>query len=124
MAELFVITDAAEKELESVLAGFQEEGHAVQTSASPADTPLRGEQDGAPDLVLLDSRNCDFRPFFDRVLKQAGGFPIVISAQDTRKKPSGDAFSTADALYIPIGCDLDETLHLIKSVLSTWHRRQ
>jgi len=121
MAELFVVSDTEEKELDSVISTLEKEGHAVSTFQPPADSLASRRSENVPDLLLVDLECGEARIFFDRIRKHTGHFPIVISKSEETDKTEGGVLLDADAVYLPIQCDLDETLGLIRSVLSTWH---
>jgi len=122
MAELYVVSDTGEKQLSSVVSTLEKEGHEVSTFQPPAD-PLTSRSSGnVPDLLVVDLSRGDARMFFERTWKLAGQFPVVLSKSDGMERSAGGALPDADAVYLPIQCDLDETLGLIRSVLSTWHK--
>ena len=122
MAELYVVSDTGEKQLGPVVSTLEKEGHEVSTFHPPAD-PLASRLSGnVPDLLVVDLEPGDARMVFERAWKLSGQFPVVLSNPGKTGKTTAGALPDAEAVYLPIQCDLDETLGLIRSVLSTWHQ--
>lgn len=119
MAELFVVSDTGEKELTPVLTDLEEKGHDVCALSPSPDFFYSLESEDGPDLLLLDLECAPAKEFFDRVLKNTGPFPVIHFKMGTDAVKKG-GFAEINALYLPIGCDLEKTLGLIDSVISTW----
>ena len=119
MAELYVVTDTGKKELTPVLSDLEEKGHDVWALSPSADPFSSLESEDGPDLLLLDLEREPAKEFFDRILKNTGPFPVIHFKMGTDAVKKG-GLADLNALYLPIGCDLEKTLALSDSVLSTW----
>lgn len=123
MAELIVVSNVKTDRVNTAVSGFQDRGHVVNTLEFHEEFLAIQERRENPDLLLVDQDIKDARRIFDSIQRRAGDFPVVIPAADgTGAAEDRDGSSLdVEAVYVPIKCDLDVTLKLIRSVLTVWH---